>query len=110
MTFFSISAISSVLSASVRAKRTTDTVEQTVTLLKGEDGVLERGRVRALHDGLDILAILSDGSLKGRQIVGVLNLIEVGGTKGQLALHEQRVLMLSLLASCKGHHHSRCHT
>ena len=83
-------------------------VEQASALLVGQDGVLEGGRVRAVDNLLYVVALLLDGSLERRQIVGDLNLAEVGGAVRQLALCEQGILMLRLLAGAELHRQCRC--
>ena len=85
-----------------------DAVEQPSALLVGQDGVLERSRVGAGHDLTDVVARLPDGLLEGRHVVGGLNLAEVGRAEGQVALGEQRVVVLRLLAAHERHHHGRC--
>ncbi len=59
-----------------------DAVQLLAALLQGDDGVLEGGRVGALHYLLDFLAVLLDSLLEGRQVVGRLDLAEVGGAEG----------------------------
>ena len=86
-----------------------DAVEQSSALLVGQDGVLERGRVLTVHNLLDVLALLTDALLEGRQVVGRLYLAEVGCAVGQLALHEQWILTLCLLTGIKGCHHCCSH-
>ena len=93
-----------------RKEHTAHTIERTSTLLEGDNSVLERGRVLTLHDGLDVLTLLGDGSIESRHVVSHLDLVEIGGAKGQLTLHQQRILTLCLLAGGKRHHHSRCHS
>ena len=67
-------------------------VEHHATLLIGEDGVGEGGFLLVVHDLLDVGALYLDGLLDGRQVVGLLNLVEVGRSKGQATLLQQRVL------------------
>ena len=82
-------------------ERASDTVEQLATILERQDGVLERSRVRTIHNLLDVLALLLDTSLEGREIIGRLNLAEIRRTKGQRTLCQQRVLARILLAGVK---------
>ena len=73
-------------------------VEQTGTLLVGHNGVLERGLVGIIGDGLDVVAGLLEGNLEGRQIIGGLDLAEVGGAEGYLTFNQQGILALGLAA------------
>ena len=62
-------------------------VHRAPTLLVGQDSVLEGSRVGVAHDGGYLVALLLDGTLEGWQIVGGLDLTEVGCSVGQLTLH-----------------------
>ena len=84
----------------------TYTIERATTLLESKDGVLKGGRIRALHNLLDILARLCDSGLEGGQIIGGLDFTEVGGSEGELAFRKERVLCFSLLTGCHRHHHA----
>ena len=77
-------------------------VEQAAALLKSHDGVLEGGRVGIADYLGDIVALLLNGRLEGRQIVGGLDLTEVRRPIGQLTFSEERILTLSLLATANG--------
>ena len=65
-----------------REERASDTVEQLATILERQDGVLERSRVRTIHNLLDILTLILDSGLEGREIIGRLNLAEIRRAKG----------------------------
>ena len=69
-------------------ERATDALEQASALLKGQNGVLERGRVLAVNNLLDVVTLLLHGRLEGRHVVGILNLAEVGGTEGHRAISQ----------------------
>ena len=79
-------------------EHTAYTVEQTIALLKGQNGVLERSRILVLHDLCDVITSLLESSLKGGQIVGGLDLTEIRCSKGNFTLLQQGVLTLGLLA------------
>ena len=89
-------------------KHAAHAVEQAVALVEGQDGVLERGRILILHDLLDVVTLVLDSRLEGRQIVRDLDLAEVGRAEGHLTLLQQRVLALSLLAGSQLHRQGRC--
>ena len=91
-------------------EHTAHPVEQTVALVQGQDGVLEVGRIRVVHNLGDAVASGLDGCLEGRQIVGDLNLAEIGGSEGQRTLRQQRIFSLSLGTGCKLHRQGRCCT
>ena len=74
-------------------------VEQSSALLVGQDGVLESGRIGIVHDFGNVVAVLLDGCLEGRQIVSGLDLAEVGCSVRQRALLQQGVLLRCLLAT-----------
>ena len=78
-------------------EHTRDTVEQPSALLKRQDGILESRRIFRLHNLRNVLPLLLDSQLKGWQIIRCLNLVEVGGAKGQSTLHQKRILLLGLL-------------
>ena len=77
-----------------REEHTAHAVEQPSALLIGHDGILEGGSLLAAHDGGNIFALLLHGSLEGGQVVGRLYFAEVGRAEGQLALLQQRVVLL----------------
>ena len=81
-----------------------DTIEHPPTLLKGEDGILESGRILVLYNLGYLVAFLLNGSLEGRQIVRGLDLTKVGCTKRQGALLKQRIFTLSIVTSSQLHH------
>ena len=86
-----------------------DTIEHPPTLLKGEDGILESGRILVLYNLGYLVAFLLNGSLKGGQIVRRLDLTKVGCTKRQGALLKQRIFALSVFTSCKLRHSHQQH-
>ena len=75
-----------------------DILEQHTAVLVGEDGVGEGRFGLVVHYLLDVLTLLLDRRLDGRQVVGLLDACEVGRSKGQSALLEQRVLSTGLVA------------
>ena len=79
----------------------TDMIEQLTAVLEGQDGILESRRVGAVHNFLDIVALVLDSGLEGWQIVSGLNLTEIGSAKGQRTLSQQRILLSVLLAGVK---------
>ena len=85
-------------------EHTADTVERLATLLEGKDGVVEGRRILVFYDSCDFVALLLDSRLEGRQIVRDLNLTEVGGSKRQGALLQQRIFTLGFRAACQLHH------
>ena len=84
-------------------EHTAHTVEHTSTFLIGKDGVLKRCGISILHDLLDIVTLLLDGSLEGRHIVSGLDLTEIRCTKWLSALLHQGILTLGLLAGRERH-------
>ena len=85
-------------------EHTTDMIEQTIALLKSQNGVLERCRIPVLHDLLDIITSLLKSHLEGGQIVRGLNLTEIRCSEGYLTLLQQGILGLSLLTGRNLHH------
>ena len=79
----------------------THAVEQTTTILVGEDGILKCCRIFVLGDLLDGFTLLLHRFQEGRHIVRHLNLAEVWGSKRQFTLHLQRILALCLFAGSK---------
>ena len=85
-------------------EHTAYTVEQAITLLKGQDGVLERSRILVLNNLRDVITSLLDSCLKGGQIVRGLDLTEIRCSKGHLTLLQQGILALSILTGRNLHH------
>ena len=52
-------------------------------VLKGLDGVLERGGIGVVDNGVNLLLALLEGLLKGGKVVTVLNLVKLGCAVGQ---------------------------
>lgn len=70
-------------------------VEEHTALLISEDGVLEVRFLLVVDDLLNVLTLVLDGSLDGRQVITLLNLAEVWRTKWQGARREQWVLFVT---------------
>ena len=68
-----------------------DAVEHYAALLIGEDSVLECRLLLVIDNLLDVFTLILYGSLDCRQIVGLLNLAEVGRAKWQAALLQKRI-------------------
>ena len=78
-----------------------DTVEHYAALLIREDSVLECRLLLVVDNLLDVFTLILDGSLDCRQIVGLLNLAEVGRAKWQAALLQERIRTIGTRALCK---------